>query len=211
MGAVSEAPPGYTWQMVVGQLLYAVEPNVELDDELAQRLAKLMIERRGFPSGPEVYHWGLSQAVTQEDLLAGQVLPTRHHDAALREFFQRIVRHLDAARPWPPPRWERLSADDWSWRQAPTTAVIKGGLSYVHGRFHHFPDRLADGGEATHVLVLRLRTGEVVALEVLAAPTPADARTRVKVLAGDPNTAVDSMIELAEIRPEDVVRGESDR
>jgi hypothetical protein len=201
----------HPWQSVVSQLLYSVGLNSTLDDELAQQLAAMMIRRQGLTDGPEVYHRGLSQAVEQEDILAGQTLPNRHSPEALREFFRLIVRHLEAGRPWPPPRWERLPTAEWPRAEAPTVATIWGSLPFLTEKFQNFPDEVTDGGEVTHAMVLRLRTGEVVALELVDGPTPAQDRIRVKVLDGDPAAALTSLIDLAKIRPEHIVRQEDIR
>lgn len=56
------------------------------------------------------------------------------------------------------------------------------------------------------VLVLRLRTGEVVALVVSSGPSPADRRTTMlKVLDGDPSAAVASFRELTGFPAESIV------
>jgi hypothetical protein len=171
----------------------------------------MMIERHVFPAGPEKYHRGLCLAIEQEDMLAGQPHAVRHSTEAMRDFVRSVIRHLEAGRPWPPPRWERLPTDEWPRAQAPTVAVLIGGLAYLHELAGHFPDRIPDGGEVSHAIVLRLRTGEVVALELVDGPTPGQDRIRVKVLEGDPAAALASLIDLATIPPARIVRQEDVR
>jgi hypothetical protein len=209
---VSTVVPDQPWRGVVNQVLYGLAYVREPDDATALVFAQRMIERRIFPSGPPEYLDALDQAVRAPQLLAGTISTGRHDEETVRGFCARIVQHLQAAKAgpyaggWPPPRFTVLPAKDWPWATAPATAVITAGLHEVSARtwaifeFHHSP------AGTTPVLVLRLRTGEVVALVGSPGPSPTERRrTMLKVLAGDPANAVASFRELTGFGAESLV------
>jgi len=209
---VSTVDPDQPWRGMLNQVLYGLAYVAEPDDATAQVFAQRMIERRIFPSGPQEYLDGLDQAVRAPDLLAGTISTGRHDETTVRSFCERIVHHLRAAQAttyasgWPPERFTVLSARDWPWATARATVVITAGMHEVAARtwaifeFHHSLDG------TTPVLVLRLRTGEVIALVGSPGPTLTDRRmTTLKVLDGSPSSAVDSFLDLTGFPAESLV------
>lgn len=200
-----------TWRGLVNQVRYALAYVRQPDEATAQVFAQRMIERRVFPSGPQAYLDGLAQAAQAPQLIEAPT-PGGPDEATLRAFCGQIVAHLRHARAttyadgWPPERFTQLPARDWPWASAPVTAVVAAGLHEVSARtwrifeFSHSPEG------TTAVLVLRLRTGEVVALVVPPGPSLADRRrTMLKVLDGDPATAVASFAELTGFPADSIV------
>ena len=120
-----------------------------------------------------------------------------HDDAALRDVIARLLPRLDARRPWPAARFVQLPVGDWPWERASTVAMIRAGFHDVMGRTWHIFDSVKVDGERIRVMVLRQRTGEVIALVVSTGPRAADRRsTHFRVLEGDPAKALASFLEL---------------
>jgi len=197
------------WRGILNHLLYVVQFDRELSDATIDEIAEKMVVRRGLTAGPEVYYQALSQALHAEYLVGPQSIPMaiQHDDSRLRDVIARLLPRLDARRPWPAARFIQLPVGDWPWEQAPTVATIRAGFHDVMGRTWHFFDHVKVDGVLTNVMVLRQRTGEVIALVGSTGPRPADRRsTFFRVLAGDPAEALASFMELTGFTADDVVR-----
>jgi hypothetical protein len=198
--------PEAGWRGILNHLLYVVQFDRELSDATIDEIAEKMVVRRGLTAGPEVYYQALSQALHAEYLVGPQSIPMaiQHDDSMLRDVIARLLPRLDARRPWPAARFIQLPVGDWPWEQAPTVATIRAGFHDVMGRTWHIFDSVRDDGVLTNVMVLRQRTGEVIAL-VVAGPRPADrGSTSFRVLEGEPAEALASFMELTGFT-EDVV------
>ncbi len=186
------------WRGTFNQVLYALVYHQYVDDSAADAIAQLMIDRRLLPSGPAMYYQALTQAQLAGNLLGPEAIPTDHDEASLRTFIPLLLRRLDERRPWPEARFVRLPPEDWPWAEARVVATIEASYEAVEtGVVHGFEFVYVDGVR-NPVMVLRQRTGEVIAIVNSTGPDPADRRTRtLRVLQGDPIEALASFMELS--------------
>jgi hypothetical protein len=195
-----------TWRGPLNEILY-VTNRYPLTDELADTVAADMIRRRPLCSGPEVYHRAISEALLSNTTLGPPILRTDRDDTTLRDFFHRVRNRLDNGRPWPDARFVKLSPDDWpAFADAPVIATIGSGLTRL-GEQHigeHSDTALVHGTNAP-VLLLRLRTGEAIALIGSYDPDVRRRRTvAMHLLDGDPAAAIASFRELCELTEDQI-------
>lgn len=160
---------GPRWRGLVSGLLYSVQFERDLDDDLAERRALAMLEEplRGF--GQEDGYAALGEALRSSgdltDLLPGPS-PAGHTDQDIRYFVTRVRDRMDARRPWVDPPFVPLDTS--------RSGEFRGGcaIAALPRRYVEVGDRLqrvfstvpGTGGGEREVLLLRLRTGDEVAL-----------------------------------------------
>jgi hypothetical protein len=193
------------WRGVLNQILY-VANRYPFTDESVDRIAVDMIGRFQLWCGPDVYHQAISEALQSGTVLGPPTLRTEHDDTALRDFFRRLRDRLDSGRPWPDARFVRLSTDDWpAFADAPKIATIKLSSVRVHERTWEIFDSVPVRGTNAPVVLLRLRTGEAVALIGSYDPDVRRRRTvAMHLLDGDPVAAIASFRELCELTEDQI-------
>jgi hypothetical protein len=151
---------------IMNQLLYPIDGAPDLSDATAAHLVDNMIDGRHFAAGVT----DLAAAVDQV-LQAGAVHPQtveasrRYSEPELLEFLRRVKQKLDERRPWPPPRFTKLDVSQWdTFGDAAVVARVNRPMYVLNGAIKHRFDDVPVGDGKLPVLVLRLRTGEVVAL-----------------------------------------------
>ncbi len=151
------------WRGVSNAVLYSVQFDRELDDAALDRVARLLFEQPMWDLTPEDEYAALAQAVRSPGPLTGDI-PQPHSDQEFRGFLRRLLDRLDAMRPWPPQPYQSLNVSGWG-DFAGARPIARIGLSYVKAqeRLKRIFDRVDDGG-TREVLLLRLRSGEEVAL-----------------------------------------------
>lgn len=151
----------------INMILYGIDAARGLGDDSAARLAGKIIDQNDFNGPVERY----AQAI-KSTLEIGALHPQnremsrRYSEQELLGFLTRLDRHLDARRPWPAPPFTRLPAEQWSRFTAATP------IAEIHQPAYQITERLGESftevataaGEHLLVLVLKLRTGQVVAL-----------------------------------------------
>jgi hypothetical protein len=151
---------------VMNQLFYPIDGAPDLSDATAARLVDNMIEGRLF-SAPVA---DFAEAIDQT-LQAGALHPQtaevsrRYSEPELLEFLRRVARQLDERRPWPPPRFTKLDVAQWdTFRDATAIARIDRPAHQVNAAVGYPFDDIPAGSGKLPVLIVQLRTGEVVAL-----------------------------------------------
>src|SRR5688572_12027452 len=99
---------------VMNQLFYPIDGAPDLSDATAARLVDNLIEGRLFATTVAEF-----AAAIDHTLRAGELHPQtaevsrRYSPPELLDFLRRVARQLDARRPWPPPRFDKLDVVHW--------------------------------------------------------------------------------------------------
>lgn len=156
------------WKNLVSGLLFSVQYETDLDDDLAERRARAMLEEPLPGFGQDDGYAALATALASTDDLAGLLpapIPAGHTDPDLRAFIARVRDHMDAKRPWTPPAYLPIDTS--------RSGEFTGGLpvAALPPRWVEVGERLqrmftaVDGADGEReVLLLRLRTGDEIAL-----------------------------------------------
>jgi len=91
-----------SWRGFVDGVLYKLQFTRTLDDEAVDWLARDLIEKPLGRFTPEQEYAALAAALRSADSLTGD-MPQPHGDHEMREFLQRVVRRMEAMRPWSGP------------------------------------------------------------------------------------------------------------
>jgi hypothetical protein len=152
------------WRGVNGGVLYSVQFARELDDTVVDRIARWLLSQPLWDLTQQQEYDALAEALRSDAQLT-EFIPEPHTEEAYRDFLRRLLARLDAARPWPELPFQVLSTSHWA-DFADATAAARIGLSVknIHERLHRFPAKLTVAGTDRELLMLRLRSGDEVAL-----------------------------------------------
>lgn len=189
----SSSDPGtealsYAAQVVVGSLLYIVKFD-RRDDALADRMARGLIGEPLQELSLEEEYQGLVEALASDATLSEVIrmsgIRSAPGEEEFRDFLRRVVNRLDAMRPWPPPPHRELNQSRWPAEYANARLVGRITMRYVaaQGKLNYVFGGVQDGDIKRQVLILRLRSGDEVALVT---PWWPDSK-HVAVLSRDPN------------------------
>lgn len=145
---------------VSNMILYGVQFEKELGDDVAEHVARQAVKRPDAYLTTEEMYAGIVGALASEETLTSFI--PGHDERDYRDFLARVVRHLDAMRPWPPLPFQPLNPQLWpGLDSARLIARIRLDSFDITNRLHHYFARIEDGRE---VFALRLRSGTEVAL-----------------------------------------------
>lgn len=155
---------------LMNTLCYTLQFASELSDPaILARTADGMINHVGYRDPVEDFYRALTETTRRGALDQTALEMARvHSEAELLAFFAALIRTLDERRPWPAPLFVKLEADPWptsGWTQP--IARLRIPRYRLEGRVNHIFDAVPPGQPS--VLILRMRSGEVVAL--VGAPT----------------------------------------
>jgi len=178
------------WRGYVNQLTYGLDLKRRVDDEAVSWLADALIEQRIFGHRVETYYEAATAALASGESTAQEV---GEEDAA-RDLLARLLRELDSRRPWPEPPYRTHGSDQWA---NLATAPVIGHIpmqrrrveAQLNGVFRSMP---AAGGGQIDVLVVSLRSGELVGL---VAPESFTERSVTVCAHGDPRTTATAIRE----------------
>lgn len=188
------ARPTSWWRGYVNQVTYGLDLHQRVSDEDVAWLADDMIAQRTFTHPVATYYEATAAALQPGELSGGT--GGEDTEQVERDFLTRFKQALDERRPWPEPPFSKGDLGDWdSLRAAPVIGRLALPQLDVETRLNRsfigFPH---DAGEV-RALILRLRTGEHIALiappavtergiEVRAHTNPESTRTAVRELTG---------------------------
>ena len=154
---------GEQWRGVTNVVLYSVQFDRELGDPVAAQDGAVLARKHAVGLTPQAAYDALAQASRSAAPLTGDI-PQSHSDQEFREFLRRLLGRLDTLRPWPDLPYRRLDASRWA-DFAAARPIGRIGMGYVRAqeRLRRIFDRL-DDGNSREVLLLRLRSGDEVAL-----------------------------------------------
>ncbi|MFD7907392.1 hypothetical protein ACFV4G_34805 [Kitasatospora sp. NPDC059747] len=153
-----------TWRGFTNGVLYAAQFGV-LDRAAAERVAGMIV--RGRQLGDEevaVRYEQLGDALAGGSLITGAI-PQPHGEQDVREFLALLRDALDRMRPWPQRPFRTLDTDEWwpSFRVA--RPLLRLHLDEPAGQARlGIAQTVTEGGAELDVLVLRLASGERVAV-----------------------------------------------
>jgi len=190
----------------MNELLYAIDSAPDLTDATAARLVDNMIEGRPFASTPVAdFAAALAQTVA-----AGALHPQtaemsrRFTERDLFDFVTRVSAQLEARRPWPPKKFTKLDIAQWpSFGTATPIAQVNRPTHQINGATGLPFDEVPAGDAKLPVLIVQLRTGEVVAL--MGSVDPRSTQFTL-LLRGpeDPASVLAHFRDLTGFRPEDI-------
>jgi hypothetical protein len=192
---------------LINQILYGIDrvPDLTADDAVSA-CADSLINQRHFRHPVEEYAEAISHALHEGGVPAQAVESSRRYSAPdLLDFLTRLARRLDERRPWPDPAFRKLDPDEWStFANATPVARINRPTHQVTGILHNSFDEVPVGAEKLPVMILRLPTGDVVALM-----GSLDSRSRTFTLLqrddGDPTNVIERFREVTGFAPDDIV------
>jgi hypothetical protein len=156
-----------TAQGFVNEILYGIDGAPDIRDEgIVSRTVDSMINGRYFPGSVAEYAAAID-ATLRDGHLAPAVLGNsrRYSEAELLDLLRRLDRELDRRRPWPDPPFVKLDVAQWpSFDSARPIARIDRPAHQVTNLLDRNFDQVPVGGGQLPVLLLRLRTGDVIAL-----------------------------------------------
>lgn len=150
------------WRGYINQLTYGIDLAQQVEDEVIQRRADSLVAQRIFSDPVERYYEAAKAALGSGEQLAED----GHQDGVVKDFLARLLRKLDEQHPWPVPPFRTLENDHWSdVESAPVIGRIPLTRKSVEERLSRiFRPVQGSRGEQFDVLVLRLRSGDLVGL-----------------------------------------------
>lgn len=152
------------WCGYVNQLLYGLDFNEPVPDEVVTRVADLLVAGTGYTGSVEEFYQAVSRALASDAWIHS---PSDREDMLARNYLNRLMRTLEARRPWPVPAFAWL---EWSVDRdagAPVVGRIPHVMSHVED---HLNLQFAESGSdesGEFRMVLRLRSGHVVVLRAV--------------------------------------------
>lgn len=153
-----------SWRRVVDALLYSVQSQRSLDGDLAAARAKALVAEPIHGSTAAEEYRALDTALRSTAPLAAGPF-SAHAEPDVRTFLAAVKDGMDALRPWPTPAFTPLADDEWTrFDGAEPVARIRAGRVAVQERLQRVFGATGEGASRRNVLVLRLRSGDDVAL-----------------------------------------------
>lgn len=178
--------PEPSWRGLVGAILYGIDLAEPLDEQAAER-AGALIGQRMFTEPVEDYYRAAAAALESGE--AGDARP----------FLERLVAELDARRPWPEPAFRQVPAAEVpELRTAPVLATLGVSRMQLEERLSRLFDKSVASEWHGPVLVLRLRTGDTVALVATGGYTEPGVALRANT--NDPTSVLESFGTLTGVR-----------
>ncbi|MBA9001812.1 hypothetical protein [Thermomonospora cellulosilytica] len=151
------------WWDLVNALLYNMQFVRVLDDKAVEEYAQHLVVRTELDLTPAQEHALLVNALRSDERLTERF--SKHSEEAVRDFLGRVVARMEAMRPWPTPPYQALPPERWA-DFADARPIGRIGTWYVdvQTRLRKVFWGLPDDERGTSVLMLRLCSGEEVAL-----------------------------------------------
>ena len=152
------------WRGVNGGVLYSVQFARELNSAEVDRIAHWLLGQPLWDLTQQQEYDALAEALRSDAQLT-EFIPEPHTEEAYRDFLRRVLARLDEARPWPNLPFQQLSISHWgNFADARAVARIRLGLKTIQEGLHRSMARQTIQGIDREVLMLRLRSGDEVAL-----------------------------------------------
>ena len=191
-----------SWRGFVNGVLYGVQFQEKLDDELATREAQQLVNDPIMNLAPEEEYAALVEAVeVGTDLTA--LIPEPHSEQAFREFLTKVLREMDDMRPWPDLPFRGLDVSEWAnFEGAQPVARIALDWARAQERIRNIFRKPA--GEEREVCVLRLKSGTDVALVSPWWPDSKNVAVMVRGQQRPPEETVAELVDATLLEPDEV-------
>ena len=185
------------WQGLINALLHELQFCSVLDEKAVEEFASYLVTETLLDLTPEQEYALLSDALRSDAQLTG-FFPEPHGEEALRRFLRRLLERMEEKRPWPEAAYRRLPVAHWE-DFSGVEPIARIGMRYVRveeclGKAFR---TVAAGDRRLSVLVLRLRSGEEVALAGPWWPESND----VALLGRDPGRAEETVAAFLDATP----------
>ncbi|MFD5095248.1 hypothetical protein ACFWMR_31920 [Amycolatopsis thailandensis] len=151
----------FPWRGYVNQLTHTADLRHRADDGFVERIADELIRQRFFTLPVGDYHRAATAALASGERIAGE----QDDEAVTRDFLVRLVQALDDRGPWPEPPYSTSGTGEWATlRDAPTIARVPLTDRQIEASLNRVFAEEPPGVGDVRVLVLRLRTGQQIAL-----------------------------------------------
>jgi hypothetical protein len=152
------------WRGVNNGVLYSVQFAQDLDAAQVDRIARWLLRQPLWALTQQQEYDALADALRSDAQLT-ELIPDRHTEETYRDFLRRLLARLDEARPWPELPFQMLGVSHWvNFTGARAVARIGLSVKQIQERLHRNMARLTVAGTERRVLMLRLRSGDEVAL-----------------------------------------------
>jgi hypothetical protein len=147
------------WRLVAQRILYAVQFEKVLDDDVVDGIARMILESRTLVDPPAIQLEGIRGA-----LASGVVLSSTQDqgfsEGEFRQFLEKLAEKLEDFRPWPVLPFTAADLSVWDWTDYRVIAQVRAGVN----RFPFPFDKVTRDERELYVAVVVLRSGAIVAL-----------------------------------------------
>ncbi|GAB3436753.1 hypothetical protein [Flindersiella endophytica] len=187
------------WRGLVNAALYGIDLSGPVADAEVSRRAGELIQQQMFTEPVDDYYQAASAALAAGEQIGFEA----GEQAAARDFLTRLVAELDARRPWPVPPFQAIGSAEWpALKEQPVVARLTLSRMQVEERLSRLFDKQPPDGTSWPILLLRLRTGETVALQAPGGYTEPGVAIRAGTTA--PKELLASFAQLTGIRGEEI-------
>ena len=152
---------------LINQLCYRLQAVPDLSNaEVVQRAADDLINQISFLQPVEQFYPAIALTVRTRQLSPmAKMIADRHDEAEIIGFLTRLMRHLDELRPWPRPAFIKRDVKEWyNFGNSKAIAKIVRPMHQINGLLNNSFDEVSAGASKLPVMILELRSGDVVAL-----------------------------------------------
>lgn len=153
------------WRDAVNEILFGLTYTEAITDEIVQWNADSAVHFTTLTRGPDTYYQAITEALASGEPLDGLGQLRQFDHAQISSFLRALADRLDALRPWPEPQFRQLDADTWrAFRHAVPIARLHASIRQVTDVLQKGFRPAGDADPGMQVLMLKLATGEIVAL-----------------------------------------------
>jgi hypothetical protein len=182
------------WRGPINQLLYGLIYTEHITEDTVRWNADDAVHYQTLGLGPAAYYDAIAKALDSGEELDGlQQLP-QFGQTQVAEFLRAVAHRLDSLRPWPEPKIIQIT-DPAAWTEfgrAVPIAQLNSSILEVSNILRKGFTPVTDTQPRQHVLILRLASGETVALR--GTYGPADALTLLTDTPEDPAQVIEHFI-----------------
>ena len=193
------------WRDAINEILFGLTYTEEITDEIVRWNADSAVHYTTLTFGPGAYYKAIAEALASGEPLDGLGQLPQFDEAQIAGFLRALADRLDALRPWPEPQFRQLEVDTWTaHRHAVPIARLNASVREVTDVLQKGFRPADDGEPGMQVLMLKLATGEILAL--LGSYGGGDDVTLSTDAEGDPAAVIEHFTAATGFPPDKVTR-----